>query len=75
MEQTKSLENNKLKINGKYGYSVERFRQSSKNNVFHVRPHNRDLKAGRTLLRNESKISNYCFWLNTKYDNSIIKFK
>lgn len=72
-EQTKDLvKNNKVVIGGKYGYSVENFPQSSENEVSHVRPHDRDLRAGRTLLPNGNMISNYCFWLNTKYVRNII---
>ncbi|MFA5471394.1 MAG: Sau3AI family type II restriction endonuclease [Acholeplasmataceae bacterium] len=73
-EHTKDLvKSNNIVIGGKYGYSVENFPQSSQNEVSHVRPHDRDLRAGRTLLPNGKMISNYCFWLNTKYVRTVIE--
>ncbi len=71
--ETQSLvKNDQLIIGGKYGYSVENFPKSSANSVAHVRPHDRDLKEGRTPLPSGQKIANYCFWLNRKYVKKII---
>lgn len=69
----KLVQDSKVKIGGKYGYSVENFPQSSDNRVSHVRPHDRDAKEGRIELPDGRRIINYCFWLNTKYIQKIIR--
>lgn len=67
------IKENKLKIGGKGGYSVENFPKKEDNPVTHIRPHDSNSLSGKVLLPNGERIIKYCFWLNNNFIEKKVK--